>query len=169
MMAELTGTRAILRQKHQLFFTGVHDCLDKGTCKNLHPAFPLLSMEILFCRRLLPLCVCENIISVSMIARAQSFSDAVSEEGLGKQKKHKGLAPKMLDSFGCYVEVLQKNILMPFLHLQCRICSVDQCTGTLITYSGYLCTMSQYSAKSSFTTAFREFFSPGFHPILQLG
>lgn len=99
MMAELTGTRAILCQKHQLFFTSVQDCLGKGTCRNLHPAFPLLSMEALFCRKLLPLCVCENIISVSMIARAQSFSDAVSEEGLGKEKKHKGLAPKVLDSF----------------------------------------------------------------------
>lgn len=99
MMAEFTCTRAILCQKHQLFFTGVHDCLDKGTCRNLHPAFPLLSVEVLFCRRLLPPCVCENIISVSMIAGAQSLSDAVSEEGLGKEKKHKGLAPKMLDSF----------------------------------------------------------------------
>lgn len=67
MIPELTHECATLSQQHQLLFTGVHGCLDKGTCENLYPAFPLLSVEVLFWGRELPLsvlkhhlCVCDN-------------------------------------------------------------------------------------------------------------
>lgn len=91
MMVELTSEC----QQHQLLFTGVHGCLDKGTCKNLHPAFPLLSMEALFWRRQLPLCVLKHHLCVCYNTCTKFLWCCLLVK---EEKKHKGLAPKMLDS-----------------------------------------------------------------------
>lgn len=45
MIAEVTHECAVFSQQHQLLFIDVQGCLNKGTCRNLHPAFLMLSMD----------------------------------------------------------------------------------------------------------------------------
>lgn len=64
--------------------------LDKGTCRNWHPAFPLFSMEVLSWRREPPLCVLNPISVCANTCTKCLWQSLLVKEVLGRRKSIKG-------------------------------------------------------------------------------